>query len=479
MQPQINFLSQEEQEQIHEAALWLLSNVGMQMPSPEAIDIMQKAGAKIEGKDIVKITKELVDRAVETAPKRDGFVLYGREEKYDIRLGKDAPPALCSMQEATHVLDLETRKRRRGTDKDLADMVRLMDALENVNSIGSLITPQDVPKETSEWYALATMLKNTSKNLCSASPGAQYIRDSIEMASLAAGGKDKFLQRPFVHYTVLTRPPMQIDRLSLEALIELSRNALPVMLMAGVISALTGPATMAGTVAQAHAEILACLVLSQLVRPGAPFLYSAGARTMDMKNATVDMPSPESATMRVAQGQMAHYLGLPQWAHGLLRNTKTLDAQAGFETAMVGVMVSMSRDMITGLQHEMDDLADFADIVFCDEAMAAIKKMISGFSIDESTLALDVIKEVGHGGDFIGSKHTLKNFRQEVWVPRLFDHRNWATWDKDGSKDIEQRAREKAQAILASHQPDQLSAEVEAKIDQIAREATLDYTRSI
>ena len=106
MQPQINFLSQEEQEQIHEAALWLLSNVGMQMPSAEAIDIMQKAGAKIEGKDIVKITKELVTRAVETAPKRDGFVLYGREEKYDIRLGKDAPPALCSMQEATHVLDL-------------------------------------------------------------------------------------------------------------------------------------------------------------------------------------------------------------------------------------------------------------------------------------------------------------------------------------------------------------------------------------
>ena len=198
-----------------------------------------------------------------------------------------------------------------------------------------------------------------------------------------------------------------------------------------------------------------------------------------MKNATVDMPSPESITMRVAQGQMAHYLGLPQWAHGLLRNTKILDAQAGFETAVVGVVVSMAGDMITGLQHEMDDLADFADIVFCDEAMAAIKRVVSGFSIDENTLALDIIKEAGHGGHFIGSRHTLKNFRQEFWVPRLFDHQNWAKWDKEGRKDIEQRAREKAKEILASHQPERLSAEAEAEIDHIAREATIDYTRSI
>ena len=383
------------------------------------------------------------------------------------------------MQEATHVNDLETGERRPGTDKDLADMCRLMDALENVNSVGSLITPQDVPKEIAEWYALATQIKNTSKNIFAAAMGVGYVRDSIKMGALAAGSEEKFLGRPFILYAVLTRPPLQIDRLTLEALVELSRNKLPVILSPGLISGVTAPGTLVGAIVQAHAEILACLTLSQLVGPGAPAMYAGTARSMNMKTATVDMPSPESAIMRGAQGQMAHYLGIPQWTHGLLRNTKVLDAQAGFETGMTGVIVSLARDMISGLQFDMDDLADFADMVFCDEAMAAIKRVVRGFSIDENTLAMDVIKEVGHGGNYLGTKHTLNNYRQEFWVPRLFEHRNWKVWAQDGRKGIEQKAKERAKEILASYQPQRLAPEIEAQIDRIAREATIDYTRSI
>ncbi len=471
MRPQISFLSPGEQEQIHKSALRVLNNVGMQMPSQEALDIMRKAGAKIEGNSTIKIPAELVSEALEKVPKREGFVLYGREEKYDIHFGEDAPPALCSMQEGTHVIDLETRERRRATDKDLADMVLLMDALDNINSVGSLVTPQDVPKATADWYALATMLKNTTKNIFTVNFGAQFVRDAVAMGSLAAGGEEKFRQRPFIFFSVLTRPPLGINPVSLEALIELSRQKLTVMLTTGVIAGGTAPATLAGAVVQAHAEFLACLVLTQLVQPGTPLLYSGAARTMDMRTATIDMPSPESTIMRGAQGQMAHYLDLPQWTHGLLRNTKILDAQAGFETAMVGVIVALGRDMISGLMLEMDFVADFADIVFCNEAMGAIKRLVRGFAINEDTLAEDVIKEVGHDGNFLGHPHTLKHFRQEFWVPHLFEHLNRSAWEKDGCRDIEQRAREKAKEILASHKPKRLAPEVGAEIDRIAREA--------
>ncbi len=478
MQPQINFLSQEEQEQIHQAALWLLSNVGMRMPSQEAVDIMQKAGAKIEGENIIKVPAELVEQAVETAPKRKGFVLYGREEKYDIHFDTDTP-FISSMQEATHVIDIETRQRRPATDRDLADMVRLMDALENVGIIASLITPQDVTKETAEWYALATMLKNTSKHIFSACPGAGFVRDAVAMGSLAAGGEKEFQRRPFIQFGVLTRPPFQISRLEVEALIEISRQGLPTRLAAGVIAGVTAPQTLAGTVAQAHAEILTCLVLSQLVRPGTPIMYSCTARTFDMKTANVAMSSPESAIMRGAQMQMAQYLGLPMNVMGSLRDAKVLDAQAGFETGMVGLIAALRSDGITSLQFDMDTLVDFSDLIFTNEALGALKRVAKGFSVDEYTLALDIMREVGHGGSFLGSKHTLQNFRKELWIPRLFDHHAWPEWEKAGGKDIEQRARERAKVILASHQPERLDPRVEAEIDRIAREATIDYTKSI
>ena len=479
MKPQVSFISREEQGQIHKSALGVLENMGMQLPSPIAIDVMQKAGAKIEDNNIVKIPEELIVRAVETVPKREGFVLYGREEKHDVHLGADYPPALSSMQEATHVNDLESGERRPGTDKDLADMCRLMDALENVSCVGSLITPQDVPKEIAEWYALATQIKNTSKNIFAAAMGVGYVKDSIKMGALAAGGEDKFLERPFIHYAVLTRPPMQIDRLTLEALIELSRYKLPALITMGNISGVTAPGTLVGAVVQAHAEFLACLTLSQLIGPGTPTFYGCTTRSMNMRYATVDMPSPESTVMRGAQGQMAHFLGVPQWAHGMLRNTKILDAQAGFESGMTGVIMALAGDVFSGLQFDMDDLADFADMVFCDEAMAAIKRVARDLSVDENTLAVDAIKEVGHGGNYLGAKHTLKNYRQEFWVPRLFEHRNWKAWAQDGRKNIEQKAREKAKEIIANHQPKRLAPEVEAEIDRIAHEATIDYTRSI
>lgn len=446
----------------------------MQMPSRQAIDIMRKAGAKIEGKNVVKIPSELVAYAVQKAPKRDGFVLYGRDQKYDIHFGLDTP-ALSAMEEATHVIDLQTRERRPCTASDVADMVRLMDALDNISINAPLATPQDVPKDTSAWYALAITLKNTSKPLTSAAHGAEFVKDAIRMASLSVGSETKFRERPFITFVILTRPPFQIDRLSVEALIELSRQSLPVFLSSGPILGMTSPVTLAGTLAQIHAEILACLTLAQLVRPGTPIMYTSFARGMDMKTISVTMSSPEFAILKGAAGQMGRYLGLPVRMPAFLRDTKILDAQAGFESGSVGLISALAADVIDGLQYDMDTLVDFADLVFCNEAFGALRRVVKGFTIDQNTLAMDVIKEIGHGGSFLQSKHTLQNFRKELWMPRLMERRSWSQWEKDGKMSIEQRAREKAKEILASYQPPRLQPEIEAEIDQITRQAKIDY----
>ena len=478
MQPNINFLSLEEQEHIHQTALWLLSNVGVQMPSQEALDIMRKAGAKIEDHGIVKIPAELVSYAVEKAPKRDEFVLYGREEEHDIHFGKDTP-VLSAMSAATHVIDIKTKERRLCTSEDLADIVRIMDALDNISICTNSATPQDVPNETSDWYSFATALKNTTKHVIHTVSGAQFVKDAVKMASLAAGGEEKFRARPFTSFWILIRCPFQLDRLSLEALMELSRQGLPIALSSGPILGITSPVTLAGATAQVHAEVMGYLVLSQLVRPGAPVIYTSNARSMDMKTASVAMSSPEFAILKGATAQMGHSLGLPVATYGFLRDAKILDAQAGFESGTVGLVCAMASDVFFGMQFDMDIVVDFADFVFSNEAMGALKRIVNEFSIDEGTLAREVIKEVGPGGSFLKAKHTLRNFRKEIWTPHLMERRDWSRWEKDGKKDIEQRAREKAKEIMASHQPKRLGHEIESEIDRIVREAKVDYSKSI
>jgi trimethylamine--corrinoid protein Co-methyltransferase len=234
---------------------------------------------------------------------------------------------------------------------------------------------------------------------------------------------------------------------------------------------MTSPVTIAGTVAQVHAEVLACLTLSQLVGPGTPILYASFARGMDMKTVSVTMSSPEFAILRGATSQMGCYIGLPVSMPAMLRDCKILDAQAGFETGIVGLIAVLAADMIVGMQYDMDTLVDLADIVFCDEAMGALKRIARGFTVDENSLALDIIQNIGHGGSFLSSRHTLANFKSELWTPRLTERRSWSQWERDGSKDMEQRCRERAREILASHKPRRLDPEQESEIDRITHEA--------
>jgi len=468
MKPQISFLSQEEQELIHNSALSVLSSVGFKMPSREALDIMQNAGAKIHGKDTVKIPADLVAYAVENAPKREEFALYGREEKYDIRFSEKIP-SLSNMIGATHVIDLKTRERRPCTIQDVADMVLIMDALENFNMNGPLATPQDVPLDRSDWYALAVTLKNTSKPIFAPGPGARYVEDAVRMGSLAVGSEEKFRERPFICITTLVKCPLQLSLTSIEGLMEANRQGIPSLISSGPILGATSPVTLAGTLIQVHAEVLACLVLSQLVHAGAPVIYQSFARGMDMRSGNVTLSSPEWSILKGAAAQMGRYLGVPVRMPSFLRDSKVLDAQAGFETGSVGLVSTLSADMVVGPLLDMDCIMDFADIVFTDEAMAALKRIVRGFSIDENTKALNIIAEVGTGGDFLSTEHTLENFRREIWTPHLMERRDWSSWEKDGRKDIEQRAIEKAKEILANHNPARLASDIEAEIDQIAR----------
>jgi trimethylamine--corrinoid protein Co-methyltransferase len=474
MKPVLQYLSSEEIEMIHHKALKILSHLGMRLPGQKALRLMADAGAEMSDDEIVKIPPALVDRAIEKAPKRHQVILFGREPNNDVSF-KNHDPALACMTMATHVVDPYTGERRLATNQDLAGLTRIAEKMDQIRVNGGLVTPQEVPGEINDWITWATTLKNTSKHITGGVLGERCVQDAASMASAVVGGEDRFRERPFFSGWVLTLPPLGIDQESLEALMEMARWNIPAIVSSGPILGTSSPVTIAGTLAQAHAEILACLAVSQSANPGAPFVYTSFARGMNMRSGNVSMACPEFGILKVAMAQLGRYLDLPVRMPGMLRDSKILDAQAGFETGMIGTMTALTADLIDAMQLDSDLLVDFADPVFCNECMGAVKRLSRELDVSEETMVFDVIKDVGHAGTFLSHDHTFEHFRQELWEPRLLERRNWDSWEEEGARDIRAVALQKTIEILEEDPKDRLPPEVEAEIDGVVQRAQQDY----
>ena len=475
MKPFIKVLSDEQVSKVHRSSVTLLSKIGMYLPSQGVRDLLGQAGAEASDSCNIRIPESLIERAIHSVPKRKDAILYGRDPKYDIAFEPQEPKLAC-MTMATSVIDPDSGQKRPATNKDLANLTRLADSLGHVEVNGGLITPQDVPGSVNDWYTWATCLKNTAKHITGGVLGARGVCDAIDMAAIAVGDKAVFLKRPFISGWVLTLPPLGIDEDSLEALVELSRWKIPAMVSSGPILGVTSPVTIAGTVTQAHAEILACLVVSQLVNPGTPLVYTSFARGMDMRTGSVSMASPEFAILKVAMAQMGRFLDLPIRMPGMLRDAKLLDAQAGFETGMVSALTGLVADVMDGMQLDSDLVVDYADLVFCDDCMGAVKRLARSLEVDEATLALDVIEEVGQGGTFLTHDHTVRRFREELWQPGLMERRNWDQWAGEGGRPIREVALQRVKETLRVKQKPLLSTEAEAEIDAVVEKARTELT---
>lgn len=470
MKPDLKFLSDSEIQEIHQAALDILSRIGMRLPTPEALEKLKSAGAEIMDQDRVLFPASLVEKALSQVPKRDEVVLHGRLKEHDITFTSHTP-ALSCMTMATHVIDPFTETRRPASNEDLARLTRIADQCENIRVNGGLVTPQEVPGDYNDWYTWATCLKNSDKHITGGMFGTRCVQDAMTMASLAVGDREVFLKRPHISGWVLTMPPLAIDRESLEAMLEMARWNIPCIISSGPIIGTTSPITLSGTCAQAHAEILACITLTQLVNPGAPVVYTSFARGMDMKTGNVHMASPEFAILKGCMSQLGRMLDMPIRMPGLLRDSKTLDAQAGFETGLVGAVTALNADIMDGMQLDSDLLVDFADPVFCNECMGGLARLTREVNVDQASLALEVITEVGSGGTFLTHEHTYAHFQKELWIPKLMEHRSYESWEQDGSLDIRNKALNRARQMIQDRDESHFPLEVQKAIDDVVTQA--------
>jgi len=468
--PRISFLSESEIKAIHDASLRVLEKTGIKVMSKPALDILKKAGAKVDYETgHVSIPRNVVEEALKMAPRTVKYC--ARNPKYDFVLNKQEPH-FCAEGGPPFMLDWETGKRRYSTSEDIARCARIADYLDHVDLIWPLGAGNDVPAPVRYIVDMCTSLRNCEKHFEGDATTGKEAQYQIEIAAAIVGGREELRERPIFSHVICTLAPLCYDKGMTEASIELARAGIPVAVMPMPTAGGTGPATLAGTMVVNNAEFLGGLVIQEFASPGAPVVYAAAVGTIDFKTGSNTL-SPEESLMHLALNQVAHYYDLPSEI-GIVGDTtsKVLDTQAGYERAMtILTHILTTPDIALGMGAlEGARITSAEALVIDNEIIDYALRFVEGFEVNDDTLAVDIIDKVGPGGIFLGEKHTVQHFR-ERWMSRLSDISSYETWEKQGSRSIDEVARGKVREILATHKVTPLPEDVEKEIGHILKRA--------
>ncbi|MFH1570444.1 MAG: trimethylamine methyltransferase family protein [Gemmatimonadota bacterium] len=466
---QFRVLSEDQIERIYLGALELLEDVGGRVISAAARQILAAAGATLNG-ELARLPAGLVKAMLASVPPR--IALGNRDGERTVLLeshriyygtGSDCP----------FIIDAETGERRRFARRDIDNAARLVDACPNLDFHMSLGLTSDVPGYSYDRHQAAAMLRHTRKPLVLTAMSRDGLADILEMYYLVRGGRDAFEVNPgFVIYIEPTTPLVH-SKVALEKLILAADRRLPAIYTPCPISGATAPVTLAGTLTLAVAEFLTGMVVSQARRPGAPLIMGGVISPMDMRTTILTYGSPELHLMSAALTDIAHWLKVPMFSTAGCSDSKTLDEQAAVEAALSIMAAGLSG---ANLIHDVGFLesgliGSFEMVVLSDEVIGMVKRFLSGVQVDDETLALEVVKQVGPGGNFLAHEHTVRHLRQELWFPQLIDRSKYSAWQAAGSRTLADRVRERVQAILTTHRVPPLPEAVETGIDAILARA--------
>ena len=435
----LEYLTKEQMREIHSAALEILEDLGTVVHHDEAVQLLKREGAHVRDGNRVFIPTALAERAVSSAPSR--IAIYDRNGNPAMFLegrtvyfgtGSDCP----------HLLDSFTGERRDFLSKDVADAVRIADALPNIDFTMSMGLATDIEKKVQYQHKYAKMLRYSTKPQVITAANKESLNDLIDMAAVVLGGREELTRKPiFVLYDEPTSPLVHTNE-AIEKLLFMAENSLPTNYAPGIMAGATSPVTMAGAITQATAEILAGLVIHQLRNPGAPFVFGGGMSPMDMSSMQPTYSAPEAMMTQAGLCQIGRCLyNLPTWGFGGCSASKLADEQSVNEAA---TYLMMSAWIGTNLVHDVGYLEfgltySFDLLVMCDEFIGQIRRMMEGIRVDKEHLAVDVVKRVGIGGHFLGDNHTFRHFK-ENWRPGITERKTYEKWIKDGGTTMGQRA---------------------------------------
>ena len=463
--PKMSMMGQEDCLQIHRASCEILRKTGVQVFSEQGLELLRQAGAAIEGNQ-ARIPPSLVEWALACAPER--FNLYRRGAQ-EVALELDGEHVYFGPGSDTlHYLDPRTGQRREFLLADVADCIRVCDALPEIGFVMSVGVPSDVPSERFYRYQFATMLRNTTKPTVVVCNDLEDLQTIAAMAAAAAGGMERLSEYPTLLLYTEPSTPLKHSKEATEKLLFCAEHRIPVTHSPAPMMGGTAPVTLAGAVALGNAEMLSGLVMHQLKNQGAPFLYGHGVHHLDMKTMVSVYGAPEYQLARVMAAEMGRFYRLPVWGYAAHSDSKVIDGQAAVD-AQFSVLVALQAK--TNLNHDVGYLESGLTnspemMVLTDEIISMNRKFMQGVRIDDDMLGLQAIEEVGPGGQFMSHSHTLKHWR-ELWVPKLFDRQRLDKWEARGAKNLNARLREATLQILDAHRVEPLPEAVDQQIEAL------------
>ena len=460
----VEVLSDEAVDLIHSASLDILRTTGMDFLHTEATAVLAAHGADVDGSR-VRFDPDLVLEWVGKAP--SAFTLHARNPDHNLGIG-DRDVVFLSVASAPNVSDLDNG-RRPGTMADFDNLVRLTQYFNTVHSFGGYpVEPQDVAPSVRHLHALSSFVTLSDKSWHAYSLGRERILDAIEIIRIARGvDMDTLVREPSIHTIINTSTPLRLDGPMIEGMIEMLRHGQVVVVTPFTLAGAMAPATVAGALALQNAEALAGIAFGQMVAPGAPMIYGGFTSNVDMKSGAPAFGTPEYSRAAMAGGQLARRYGLP-YRTSNANAANAVDAQAAYESqnSLWGAVLGGGNFIMHGAGWMEGGLvASFEKFIIDVELLQMMSEFLKPLRVDADTLGLDAIAEVGPGGHFFGSQHTLDRYEDAFYSPILSDWQNFGSWTESGSLTTEVRASKIWKQALSEYEEPALDDSIRTELD--------------
>lgn len=469
LSPQFSILSETQLQDLHLAALETLRRTGIRFHHAGALEMLREAGAFISDGNLVKFPARLVEDGLATAPER--IVMCDRDGAPAMFL-EGTKTFFGTGSDCLNFLDPETGEHRPFTQQDIINGYHLCDALPNIHFVMSIGLPADIDPALTYDVQMALMLEHTSKPLVFVTDDRASCQRAIDMAAAVAGGHEALREQQ--HILLYSEPssPLQQSETAVDKLLLMAEHELPVVHSPGPQMGAVAPVTMAGGLVMSLAEILSSVVVHQLKRPGAPFVFGAGIHHMDMKSVQICYASPEFQLTKAAIAELGRWYGIPTWGYAGCSDAKVLDEQASLEAMLSVIMAKFSgANLIHDVGYMESGLTgSYEMIVLTDELIALADHMMQGIEVSDATTLVEELDQVGPGGHFLETETTLERFR-DFWYPSLLDRRIRSQWLEAGGKTLGQRLNERALEIIQEHRPKPIDAERKQQMQEILASA--------
>ncbi len=447
--------SKDELDTIHYATLQILQDTGIKVMNEKALEIFHGGGAAIErfeGYGIVKIPSYVVEECTFWAPRS---IVYDARNSNDDFVAEPNRVGFTTFGACLNVIDPFTGELRQATKKDCGDIARVCDYLNEICVVERSVTSTDVPEKTQSVHNLEAILNNTGKHIFLGADSARSLEIMTDLAATCVGGKENFQKRPIFTVSVCPMSPLCLLDNTCEVTIEAAKLGLGILVIPMALSGGTSSATLAGTLVTHNAEVLSTIVLAQLTKKGLPCTYGSTSTILDLRFGTSAIGSPEFGMINASIAKLAQYYRLPSWVGGGASDSKIPDIQSGYEFTLSATLSALAGGNIlfgAGVL-EQGLTIDYAKLVMDAEMIRMIQIAIQGITINDETLAMDVIHEVGPGGAYISHEHSLRTMKSQS-QSKLFDRRSRSDWmELTRGEAMRKRAYQAAIDILQNYKP--------------------------